>query len=119
MNKLALVEQTVINDEGIPDFASGDTVNIHYRVKEGDKERIQQYEGVVINRKGSGSSRTFTVRKMSGSVGVERVFPLYSPFIAKIELKRRGKVRRSKLFYLRDLRGKAARIKDRDQNQKG
>lgn len=119
MNKLALVEQTVINDEGIPDFASGDTVNIHYRVKEGDKERIQQYEGVVINRKGSGSSRTFTVRKMSGSVGVERVFPLYSPFIAKIELKRRGKVRRSKLFYLRELRGKAARIKDRDQNQKG
>lgn len=117
MNKLDLIEQTVIQDEGIPEFASGDTVNIHYTVREGDKERIQQYQGVVINRKGSGANRTFTVRKMSGNVGVERVFPLYSPFIAKIEVKRRGKVRRAKLFYLRELRGKAARIKDRDQNR--
>lgn len=117
MNKLDLIEQTVIQDEGIPEFASGDTVNIHYRVREGDKERIQQYQGVVINRKGSGANRTFTVRKMSGNVGVERVFPLYSPFIAKIEVKRRGRVRRAKLFYLRELRGKAARIKDRDQNR--
>lgn len=117
MNKLDLIEQTVIRDEGIPEFASGDTVNIHYRVREGEKERIQQYQGVVINRKGSGANRTFTVRKMSGNVGVERVFPLYSPFIAKIEVIRRGKVRRAKLFYLRELRGKAARIKDRDQNR--
>lgn len=117
MNKLDLIEQTVIQDEGIPEFASGDTVNIHYRVREGEKERIQQYQGVVINRKGSGANRTFTVRKMSGNVGVERVFPLYSPFIAKIEVIRRGKVRRAKLFYLRELRGKAARIKDRDQNR--
>ena len=117
MNKLDLIEQTVIQDEGIPEFSSGDTVNIHYTVREGDKERIQQYQGVVINRKGSGANRTFTVRKMSGNVGVERVFPLYSPFIAKIEVKRRGKVRRAKLFYLRELRGKAARIKDRDQKR--
>jgi large subunit ribosomal protein L19 len=117
MNKLDLIEQTVIRDEGIPEFASGDTVNIHYRVREGEKERIQQYQGVVINRKGSGANRTFTVRKMSGNVGVERVFPLYSPFIAKIDVIRRGKVRRAKLFYLRELRGKAARIKDRDQNR--
>lgn len=117
MNKLDLIEQTVIKSEGIPDFASGDTVNIHYRVKEGEKERIQQYQGVVINRKGSGANKTFTVRKMSGNVGVERIFPLYSPFIAKIDVVKRGKVRRAKLFYLRELRGKAARIQDKEQNQ--
>jgi len=117
MNKVDLIEQTVIQNEGIPSFGPGDDVNVHYRVREGDKERIQQYQGVVINRKGAGSNRTFTVRKMSGSVGVERVFPLYSPFIAKIEVKKRGKVRRSKLFYLRELRGKAARIKEKEQNQ--
>lgn len=117
MDKLKLVEQTVVRDD-IPDFKAGDTVNIHYRVREGEKERIQQYQGVVINERGSGSNKTFIVRKMSGNVGVERIFPLYSPFIAKIEVKKRGKVRRSKLFYLRDRRGKSARIQERDLSGK-
>ena len=113
MDKLKLIEQTQVNDE-LPEFTAGDTVNVHYRVREGEKERIQQYQGVVIAERGSGANKTFTVRKMSGNVGVERIFPMYSPFIAKIEVKRRGKVRRSKLFYLRELRGKAARIQERD-----
>jgi large subunit ribosomal protein L19 len=112
MNKIDLVEQTQVHDNVTP-FNVGDTVNIHYRVREGEKERIQQYEGVVINVRGSGANKTFTVRKISNNVGVERVFPFYTPFISKLEIKKRGKVRRSKLFYLRELRGKAARIKDK------
>jgi large subunit ribosomal protein L19 len=117
MDKLKLAEQTIINDE-YPEFKTGDTVNVHYRVREGDKERIQQYEGLVISRKGSGANKTFMVRKISaGNIGVERVFPLYSPFIAKIELKKQGSVRRSKLYYLRERRGKSARIKEKGQNQ--
>lgn len=117
MDKLKLVEQTIVNDD-IAQFTAGDTVNVHYRVREGEKERIQQYEGVVLNERGSGANKTFTVRKISSNVGVERIFPLYSPFIAKIEVKKRGNVRRSKLFYLRELRGKAARIKERGQEGK-
>ncbi len=113
MDKLKLIEQTLVHDD-LPAFTAGDTVNVHYRVREGEKERIQQYEGVVINERGSGANKTFIVRKISNNIGVERIFPLYSPFIAKIEVKRRGKVRRSKLFYLRDLRGKAARIKEKE-----
>lgn len=113
MDKLKLVEQTLAAQD-IPEFTAGDTVNVHYRVREGEKERIQQYEGVVISDRGEGPNKTFTVRKISSSIGVERIFPLNSPFIAKIEVKRRGKVRRSKLFYLRELRGKAARIKEKD-----
>lgn len=113
MDKLKLVEQSLINDD-MPAFTAGDTVNVHYRVREGEKERIQQYEGVVLSERGSGPNKTFTVRKMSGSIGVERIFPMNSPFIAKIEVKKRGKVRRSKLFYLRELRGKAARIKEKE-----
>ena len=119
MDKLKLAEQSLIHDD-IPDFKSGDTVNVHYRVREGDKERIQQFEGVVISRRGSGANKTFIVRKISaGNIGVERIFPLYSPFIAKIELKKQGAVRRSKLYYLRDLRGKAARIKEKDRTVTG
>lgn len=117
MDKLKLVEQTVVHDD-LPEFTAGDTVNVHYRVREGEKERIQQYQGVVINERGSGANKTFIVRKMSGSVGVERIFPLYSPFIAKIEVKKRGKVRRSKLFYLRERRGKSARIQDKEATNK-
>lgn len=113
MEKLKLIEQTLVHDN-IPEFKAGDTVNIHYRVREGEKERIQQYEGVVLNRRGSGPNATFTVRKISNNIGVERIFPLYSPYIAKIEVKRRGKVRRAKLYYLRNLRGKATRIKEKD-----
>lgn len=86
MDKLKLVEQTIVNDD-IAQFTAGDTVNVHYRVREGEKERIQQYEGVVLNERGSGANKTFTVRKISSNVGVERIFPLYSPFIAKIEVK--------------------------------
>lgn len=117
MDKLKLIEQTVVHDD-LPEFTAGDTVNVHYRVREGEKERIQQYQGVVINERGSGANKTFIVRKMSGSVGVERIFPLYSPFIALIEVKKRGKVRRSKLFYLRERRGKSARIQDKDVSNK-
>lgn len=113
MDKLKLVEQSLINEE-IPQFTAGDTVNVHYRVREGEKERIQQYEGVVISERGSGPNKTFTVRKMSSNVGVERIFPLNSPFIAQIDVKRKGKVRRSKLFYLRSRRGKAARIQEKE-----
>ncbi|MEX0769502.1 MAG: 50S ribosomal protein L19 [Balneolaceae bacterium] len=114
MDKLKLIEQTIVRDD-IPDFTSGDTVNVHYRVREGEKERIQQYVGIVINERGNSANKTFTVRKMSGNIGVERIFPLYSPFIAKIEVKKRGQIRRSKLFYLRKLRGKAARVQDKTQ----
>lgn len=117
MDKLKLAEQTIAQDD-YPDFQSGDTVNVHYRVREGDKERIQQFEGVVISRRGSGANKTFIVRKISaGNIGVERIFPLYSPFIAKIEVKKRGDVRRSKLYYLRERQGKSARVKEKDQNQ--
>ena len=107
-----LIETSQKNDN-VPEFHPGDTVNVHVRVVEGEKERIQQYQGVVIAFKGDGSRRTFTVRKVSNSVGVERIFPLFSPKLAKIEVIREGSVRRSKLYYLRDRRGKAARIKER------
>ena len=96
----------------IPQFRAGDTLAVHVRVIEGDKERIQVFEGVCIKRKGGGINETFTVRKISNGVGVERVFPLHSPRLAKIEVKRQGKVRKAKLYYLRDLKGKAARIKE-------
>lgn len=96
-----------------PEFKSGDTITVHYKIVEGNKERIQNYRGVVIQRKGSGSSETFTVRKISGGVGVERIFPLNSPFIDKIELNKAGKVRRARIYYLRDLTGKKARIKEK------
>ncbi len=97
----------------IPDFRPGDTVKVHVRLKEGEKERIQVFEGLVIARKHGGVSETFTVRKISSGIGVERTFPLHSPSIAKVELARRGRVRRAKLYYIRNLRGKAARIKER------
>ena len=96
-----------------PDFRPGDTVGVHVRIQEGEKERVQVFQGAVIQRHRDGVRSTFTVRKMSSGVGVERVFPLHSPMIAKIEVKARGRVRRSKLFYLRDLTGKKARIRDR------
>ena len=106
------VEQGYLRDD-IPEFGPGDNVKVHVRVVEGAKERIQLFQGVVISLKGPGSSRTFMVRKISNGVGVERIFPYHSPKIAKVEVKRRGRVRRAKLYYLRKLRGKAARIKER------
>jgi large subunit ribosomal protein L19 len=117
MDKLKLAEQTIITDE-YPEFKTGDTVNVHYKVREGDKERIQKFEGLVISRRGSGANQTFMVRKVSaGNIGVERIFPLFSPFIAKIKLKRQGDIKRSKLYYLRERQGKSARIKEKEQNQ--
>ncbi len=107
-----LVEATQFRED-VPEFQAGDTVNVHVRVIEGDKERIQQFQGVVLAFKGSGARRTFMVRKVSNGVGVERIFPLYSPKLAKIEVVRRGRVRRAKLYYLRSRRGKSARIKER------
>ena len=95
-----------------PNFRAGDTVNLHVKIVEGTRERIQLFEGVVIKRRGGGISETFTVRKISNGVGVERTFPLHTPKIVKLEVIRRGKVRRAKLYYLRSLRGKAARIKE-------
>ena len=96
----------------LPSFRPGDTLRVHVRIIEGSRERIQIFEGVVIKRRGGGISETFTVRKISSGVGVERTFPLHTPKIEKIEVKRRGKVRRAKLYYLRSLRGKAARIQE-------
>jgi large subunit ribosomal protein L19 len=97
----------------VPDFRPGDTVRVNVRVREGDKERIQAFEGVCIGRKHGGVSETFKVRKVSGGIGVERTFPLHSPMVASIELVRQGRVRRAKLYYLRALRGKAARIREK------
>ncbi len=97
----------------LPTFNSGDTVTVHYKIKEGNKERIQQYQGVVIQRNGTGVTETFTVRKISNSIGVERIFPVNSPNIDKVEVNSRGAVRRAKLFYLRSLTGKKARIKEK------
>jgi len=98
--------------DNIPDFGPGDTVRVHVKVREGEKERIQVFEGVVIGRKGGGVRETFTVRKVSYSIGVERVFPVHSPGIDRIDVVRHGRVRRAKLYYLRNLRGKAARLEE-------
>ena len=113
MNTMDMVEKSYLRTTPVPEFSPGDTIRVHVRVKEGDKERIQIFQGVVIGRRGGGTREMFSVRKMSGSVGVERMFPLNSPTVDKIELLRRGKVRRAKLYYLRNLRGKAARIEER------
>ncbi len=106
-----ITKEQLRND--IPEFRAGDTVRLHVRIIEGSRERIQLFEGVVIKRRGGGISETFTVRKISYGVGVERTFPVHTPKIEKIDVVRRGKVRRAKLYYLRSLRGKAARIKER------
>ena len=98
----------------IPEFRAGDTVNVYVRLIEGEKERIQIFKGIVIRVRGSGTNRTFTVRKVSSGIGVERTFPIHSPSIEKIEVVDRGKVRQSRIYYLRDRKGKAARIKSRD-----
>jgi len=100
----------------IPAFAAGDTLKVYVKIKEGEKERIQAFQGVIISKRGSGTGATFTVRKVSYGIGVERIFPLHSPAIDKIEVITRGRVRRSKIYYLRKLRGKAARIRERRIN---
>lgn len=112
MNKVDVVEQPFLRDD-LPDFRPGDTVRVHVRVVEGNRARIQLFEGVVIRRQGGGLRETFTVRKVSFGVGVERTFPLHSPVIDNVTVIRRGKVRRAKLYYLRDRVGKKARIKEK------
>ena len=111
MKRIAQVEQSFMRDD-VPPFSSGDTVKVHVKIKEGDKERIQIFQGTVIGRRGGGTGETFTVRKISSGIGVERVFPLHSPNVAKVEKVRGGQVRRAKLYYLRKLTGKSARIKE-------
>lgn len=114
MELIKIVEnEFAANNTELPAFSSGDTITVHYKIKEGNKERVQQYRGVVLQRRGSGATETFTVRKMSGNIGVERIFPTFSPFIEKIELNKKGKVRRSRIFYFRGLTGKKARIKEK------
>lgn len=114
MNRLEQVEQGLLQ-KNPPQMKIGDTVKVHVRIKEGDKERIQIYEGVVIRKKGGSNRETFTVRKVSYGIGVERIFPVHSPYIAKVETVREGKVRRAKLYYIRDRTGRAARITDKER----
>jgi large subunit ribosomal protein L19 len=113
MDLIKVAENQFTTKKDFPEFKAGDTVTVHYKIVEGNKERIQQYRGVVLQKRGTGASATFTVRKMSGNVGVERVFPFASPFIDKIELNKHGRVRRAKIFYLRGLTGKKARIQEK------
>ncbi|MCF7847530.1 MAG: 50S ribosomal protein L19 [Kiritimatiellales bacterium] len=113
MNAVEKISQEQANQDKLPGFVIGDTIRVHYKIKEGEKERIQVFTGTVIARKGKGVSEAITVRRISYGEGVERVFPLNSPNIDKIEIERHGKVRRAKLYYLRDLAGKKARIKER------
>ena len=115
MSKPALMQfvDTLTKSNELPDFKAGDTITVSYKIKEGNKERIQQFQGVVLQRVGSGTTATFTVRKMSGNIGVERIFPVNSPFIEKVEVNKRGVVRRARIFYLRKLTGTRARIKAR------
>ena len=108
-----VVEKEFADKREFPEFRAGDTITVHYKIKEGNKERIQQFRGVVLQLKGENHTATFTVRKMSGSVGVERIFPATSPFIEQIDINKRGKVRRARIFYLRELTGKRARIKEK------
>jgi large subunit ribosomal protein L19 len=112
MNATDLVDRAALRDD-IPDFGPGDTLKVHVRVVEGNRERVQVFQGVVIRRKGSGIRETFTVRKVSFGVGVERTFPVHSPIIARVEVVSRGEVRRAKLYYLRDRVGKSAKIREK------
>ena len=113
MDLMKVVNKEFATDTDLSEFNAGDTITVHYKIVEGSKERIQQFKGVVIQKKGSDHTATFTVRKMSGNVGVERIFPIASPFIDKITINKHGKVRRAKIFYLRKLTGKSARIKEK------
>ncbi len=113
MDLVKFVEEQAVAKKETPSFKAGDTVSVHYKIREGNKERIQIYQGVVIQRNSVGVNETFTVRKMSNGIGVERIFPINSPNIEKIDVNSYGKVRRAKLFYLRELTGKAARIKSK------
>ena len=113
MDLLKAAESAFTRDNQFPEFKAGDTITVHYKIREGNKERIQQFRGVVLQRRGSGIKATFMVRKMSGNIGVERIFPISSPFIEKIEVNKKGHVRRARIFYLRERTGKKARIREK------
>ncbi len=114
MDLIKIAEQAFAGEKReFPEFRAGDTVTVTYKIKEGDKERLQKFRGVIIQRRGAGRTETFTIRKISNGVGVERIFPFASPFIESIVVEKRGKVRRARIFYLRNLTGKKARIKER------
>jgi len=113
MDLMKVVDKEFAMQTDFPEFNAGDTITIHYKIKEGSKERVQQFRGVVLQRRGQGHTETFTVRKMSGNIGVERIFPTASPFIEKIEVNKHGKVKRARIFYLRERTGKKARIKEK------
>ena len=113
MDLIKVAENAFDKHTDLPDFHAGDTVTVNYKIKEGNKERIQNFRGVVLQIRGRGATKTFTVRKMSGNVGVERIFPVNSPSIAGVEINKYGRVRRKRIFYLRELTGKKARIKEK------
>jgi len=113
MDLMKVVDQEYTPETELPKFGAGDTITVHYKIKEGNKERVQQFRGVVIQRRGKGHTGTFTVRKMSGNIGVERIFPAASPFIEKIDINKHGRVRRARIFYFRELTGKKARIREK------
>jgi large subunit ribosomal protein L19 len=113
MNKVQQITSKLVEVKAWPEFSAGDTVTVTYMIREGAKERLQSFQGVVIQRRGEGHTETFTIRKISSGIGVERVFPISSPFLETIEVNKRGKVRRARIYYLRDLRGKAARIREK------
>ena len=112
-NIIKEVQEELAGKNNIPDFKAGSTITVHYKIKEGTKERIQLFQGVVIQRRGEGATETFTIRKISGNIGVERVIPINSPFIEKIEVNKVGAVRRARIYYFRERRGKSARIKEK------
>ena len=107
------VQDEFVTRKDFPEFSAGDTITVYYEIKEGNKTRTQYFRGVVLQRRGSGSSETFTIRKMSGTIGVERIFPINMPALQKVEINKKGKVRRARIFYFRDLTGKKARIKEK------
>lgn len=116
MDRLKEIENNLVEMTEMPDFKAGDTVTVHYKIREGSKERIQQFQGIVLQRRGNGVTATFTVRKISGGMGVERIFPVASPSIDKIDINKKGVVRRARIFYQRNRTGKATRIKERRAN---
>ena len=113
MDIIKEIQNELVELKEFPKFGAGDTVTVSYKIKEGNKERTQQFQGVVLQRRGNGATETFTVRKMSGNIGVERIFPIASPFIDKIDVNKRGSVRRARIFYFRERTGKSARIKEK------
>jgi large subunit ribosomal protein L19 len=113
MDIIREIQNELVEVKDFPKFSAGDTITVSYKIKEGNKERTQQFQGVVLQRRGSGATETFTVRKMSGNVGVERIFPIASPFIEEIKITKKGSVRRARIFYFRERTGKSARIKEK------